>query len=782
MSVAYQANRESSSPDQDTARNDANNAKNVRNAADVAIASKNPYGVAIGGAVKGADALTGGKASEGIGKAMTRANRLSPLGNRMQNASNRLAESGVSDASGKIASRLSGKNGAGISQDQMPNQVKTNANEGGEQKENSLPSSNGKNNQSNHTDHDDKDKKSNESSESEEETTESEEKKKGLFSTIFSFKGAIIIFIVSFILLPILILIFTIFIFSSLIPTFFLNFDDAFGASYVAGEDYGDVNYSSSNTSQTSFFDRVNSVKLQYQSQGRTVDAYKIAAVYHIISRYNSNFSYNDMTDSVISSIADSMFMGNMYDESTFKSNLASYILPSYITSSSVSMDDYAEEVIEYIHDYESLIGKEQYGTSSFGTYCASTGSCTYNIKGYYIQGKGNVAESLEVKDLYVRLMQCGVGNGHNYGGTFGKPLDGESLVPFEKYILGVAYQEIGPDSPAEAIKAQMVAARSYILARHADMGGWRTLKEEDGRWVIQVASCTQDQVYCNPDKGCSSNDGQWGQIHSGLNHGPGFTRQPMESNSPLRTYASQTNGEVLVNKDGYIVYTGYMQEEQNQFISLANKGLNYKQILLQVYNQGSRNYGATDILRASCNSSGSASCGGASGDFVNWKQMGETWSNIQLGTSGRTIGQIGCLVTSISMQIARSGVQTNVTPFNPGTFVEALNKSGGFVDGGNFVWASTTNVAPKFVHQGYVGLAGRSQQDKLNIIKNLISLPDTYVVVEVKGNTGQHWVAVDTVEGNTVKMMDPASNSTDMWSQYNWVNTSELHYYKVVP
>ena len=33
----------------------------------------------------------------------------------------------------------------------------------------------------------------------------------------------------------------------------------------------------------------------------------------------------------------------------------------------------------------------------------------------------------------------------------------------FEKYILGVAYQEIGPDAPAEAIKAQMVAARSYI-------------------------------------------------------------------------------------------------------------------------------------------------------------------------------------------------------------------------------------------------------------------------------------------------------------------------------
>ena len=49
-------------------RNAANNAETIRNAADVAIASKNPYGVAAGGAIKAADAVTGGKASELAGK------------------------------------------------------------------------------------------------------------------------------------------------------------------------------------------------------------------------------------------------------------------------------------------------------------------------------------------------------------------------------------------------------------------------------------------------------------------------------------------------------------------------------------------------------------------------------------------------------------------------------------------------------------------------------------------------------------------------------------------
>ena len=781
--MAYQANRGSGNPDAEKARNDANNAKNVRNAADVAIASKNPYGVAAGLAVKGADKVTGGKASEGLGKAMTRANRLSPLGNRMQNASNRLAESGISDAAGKGASIVNRQRGAGISQDQMPNQVKTNANEGGEQRTDSLPSSDGRKNQSTNSNRGDKDdKKSDVSSESQEETTESEEKKKGIFSTIFSIKGSIAIFIASIILLPILLICFGIVVVSSVVPSFISNFDDAFGASFFAGEDNGDVEYTSSDSSQSSFFERVNSVKLNYQAQGKSFEAYKIAAVYHIISSYNSKFSYNDMTEGVISNIADAMFMGNMYDESTFKSNLSTTILPSYLSSSSASMDDYADEVIQYIKDYESLIGKDGYGSSSSGSYCASTGSCTYNIKGYYIQGKGNVAESLEVKDLYVRLMQCGVGNNHDYGGTFGKPMEGEALVPFEKYILGVAYQEIGPESPAEAIKAQMVAARSYILARHADMGGWRTLKEENGKWIIQVASCTQDQVYCDPDKGCSSNDGQWGQIYSGLDHDSGFSREPMPSNSPLRTYASQTNGEVLVNKDGYIVYAGYTggsdDSEQSQFVSLANKGLNYKQILLQVYNQGSRNYGASDIMRASCNSSGSASCGGASGDFANWKQKGETWSNIKIGTSGRTIGEIGCNVTSVAMLIAKSGVSTTISNFNPGTFVEELNKIGGF-DVGDLKYYPVSKIAPSFQYQNSINVEGMTREQKLNTLKKILDEGNTYVIAEV--GESQHWVAVDSISGDSIKMMDPGSKATDMWTEYNWANTSMFVYFKVV-
>ena len=61
-----------------------------------------------------------------------------------------------------------------------------------------------------------------------------------------------------------------------------------------------------------------------------------------------------------------------------------------------------------------------------------------------------------------------------------------------------------------------------------------------------------------------------------------------------------------------------------------------------------------------------------------------------------------------------------------------------------------------------------------------ITSQKGVYAAVEVKGNTGQHWVAIDGVNGSTINMMDPSSNATDMWSRYNWVNTSTIAYYRV--
>lgn len=548
------------------------------------------------------------------------------------------------------------------------------------------------------------------------------------------------------------------------------SYDDAFGVSSATGGMTGDVDYESSDPKAQAFFDRVADVKNSFQTQGKTFDPVYISAVYVVLNQHGAKLSYDDMSTAVITEIANAMFSGNSFSEETFKQNLINTIFPKYLSSEdSDTYEVMADEVFDYYDSYFSLIG-------ATASNCASLGSCVYEIKGFYIEGRGNVAKSMSITDLKVRLMQCG----GSYGsGTWGEPLEGEELVPFEQYILGVAYQEIGPGAPDEAIKAQMVAARSFALARPTSMGNslGKKLEQENGQWILQMSSCVADQVYCNPNLGCSAmNDGeQYGTVRSGVDHGKKF-KDPMPADHKMRTLANETMGEVLVNDQGYVISANYASKIQNKFSELAKQGLNYKQILLQVYGN------AQDIDKMSCNTGSGSGCNstGSTGPYAGWKQGDPAWSTITIGNTNSTIGGVGCLVTSVSMLIAKSGVAVNVDgDFNPGTFVQKLNQVGGF-QGANFVWGAVEKVAPNFQYVGKSYVSGQSQQQKLSTLQGLLD-QGYYVVAEVKGNTGQHWVAIDGINGSTVLMMDPASQSTSMWQEYNWANTSQYAYFKVV-
>ena len=152
-----------------------------------------------------------------------------------------------------------------------------------------------------------------------------------------------------------------------------------------------------------------------------------------------------------------------------------------------------------------------------------------------------------------------------------------------------------------------------------------------------------------------------------------------------------------------------------------------------------------------------------ASGDYTQWMQFGEPWSDIYLGSSSGTIGKIGCLVTSISMQIARSGVPVTVNPLNPGTVVQKLNQHGGFTSGGGLYWNAISYVAPSFQYVGQYGLSG-SKEARMGAINQLVS-DGCYVVIEVKTHAGgQHWVALDYIGNGDIYMMDPASNYTRLY------------------
>ena len=768
-------------------RNARNNAQNLRNAAEVAIASKEGHAAAIGAAVKVADKATGGKSTEALGKALERSTRHSIGGKRLQNASNKLAESGASDKIGKAASMYNGaQGGGGVSG--LDGLGQKNGIPGGGQG-GSLPSSNVPKTSSGVDANASADSGSGSGGRNiagvpsankgsilgnKDDDFSSEDDKSsgtGNFKVLSSpiVKIAIITFA------PFMILLFLIFIVVAFVAGVFSDYDDAFGISHLSGSETGEVYFESSNPEQQAYFDRIMDLKSDYQSSGKTVDPLKVVAVFHVLNTYGADLDYPDLTSSVISDVIDAMFDGNMYSESYFKENLMNDIIPKYISDTDEGTRELiVENIFNYIEDYYNIIGKDTSGT------CASTGSCSYDVKGFYIPGgAGNVAKNVQISNLKVRLMECGSPYGN---GSYNTPIQ-QDLVDFESYIAGVAYAEVGTGAPDEAIKAQMVAARSFALSRPTAMGNslGKKLEEENGQWILQIASCVADQVFCNIDEGCSymgGGDGQGGIVRSGIVPGAYKTREALAQDHHLRQLAKETEGEVLVNSQGYIIAAGFLSTDQNQFSAMANSGLNYKQILLQHYNQGSRNYGASDVVKASCGSGSTSACHLSSGEYAQWKQFNAPWSGVAMGSSN--IGSVGCLATSIAILIAKSGVPTILDDFNPGTFVAYLNSHGGFGPGGDFLaYTNATLVAPNFVYDKGYYISGMSRDQKLQTISNILN-DGGYPLCEVKGGHGQHWVAIDAVQGDTVYMMDPGSNNNILWDEYPWEWTSTCHVYKV--
>ena len=174
----------------------------------------------------------------------------------------------------------------------------------------------------------------------------------------------------------------------------------------------------------------------------------------------------------------------------------------------------------------------------------------------------------------------------------------------------------------------------------------------------------------------------------------------------------------------------------------------------------------------------------GSNGNITEWKQKGKEWSNIIIGSTDSTIGDIGCLVTSIAILIEKSGVPTgNVYPFNPGTFVISLNDNYGFDESGNLQYHSIEKIVPKFKYAGRINLRDKSKNEKFTEIRKYYE-SGYYIAIEVKGATknNQHWVALDNININNGKllMLDPGSTSNDIWGKYDWEKTSQFVYFKV--
>lgn len=168
-------------------------------------------------------------------------------------------------------------------------------------------------------------------------------------------------------------------------------------------------------------------------------------------------------------------------------------------------------------------------------------------------------------------------------------------------------------------------------------------------------------------------------------------------------------------------------------------------------------------------------------GDFTNWKQYDDEWGDIVLGSSSSTIRNSGCLVTAIAIQMARSGTQISNLPddsnsFNPGLLVKTLNKHGGFI-GANFTWGGFESIAENWTVSNSVNTHITSTLELASTLSNELStsvdgLYQKFIVLQIHHNKSlQHWVAVDSVNGNQVTILDPGAEGTTLDSNYDgWV------------
>lgn len=370
-------------------------------------------------------------------------------------------------------------------------------------------------------------------------------------------------------------------------------------------------------------------------------------------------------------------------------------------------------------------------GFESLGSNGSCSSSCVYNVNGQV------------VNDIKVRLI-----NGVNSDNP-GSPIEGEELVPFEKYILGVVYGEIGSGAPDEAMKAQAIAARSYALRRPGNMGGHlgRSLKEEDGQWILTIVNSTEDQVYCDPDRGCSKIGGANSVLYSDPDK-YNFYMGPLPADARIRSVVSEVAGKVALDAEGNIISTGYVSSDQREWIAQAESGMDYTAILREKYSDYSV------IGDGNC----SALCSSASGPYTEWKQY--NWPDVYMNSL--SLKEAGCLTVSVCMQVARSGVETPLgADFNPGTLV---NEYRSYLYNGNdqWTWYGITKVIPKFKYdskyemQNMQYMTYEEQQTKL--LEGINA--GCYYVVEVKRyHSGQHWVAIDTIKDGEIYILDPSSN-----------------------
>ena len=134
------------------------------------------------------------------------------------------------------------------------------------------------------------------------------------------------------------------------------------------------------------------------------------------------------------------------------------------------------------------------------------------------------------------------------------------------------------------------------------------------------------------------------------------------------------------------------------------------------------------------------------------FKQTDSRWANVKIGSSGKTIAQIGCATTAIAMMESyRTG--TTIYP-------DAMSKKLSYSSSGNVYWPSNYKVVT-------------SKSNYLNGIYNQLKNGKPVLFGAKKSSGSQHWVVItgytggNALSASSFTINDPGSNTRKTLQQF---------------
>ena len=151
-------------------------------------------------------------------------------------------------------------------------------------------------------------------------------------------------------------------------------------------------------------------------------------------------------------------------------------------------------------------------------------------------------------------------------------------------------------------------------------------------------------------------------------------------------------------------------------------------------------------------------------GNCTIWRQGDPRWGSKSLGGTKSTMAGSGCAVTAVTIAISCSGTTiNNVANFNPGTFVDYMNKTGGFT-GALIYWDNKAihYFAPDFKYVTQGDLEGTINQ-KLDVVRSKMS-DNTSILLYFKNEEHQrgHYVVLKSINGSKLTVYDPANGKVN--------------------